>query len=88
LKCKYVCIVYTCRSKVGDLSGKYRARQNVVFEHGFLIGKLTRQRVIAVVKGDIETPNDISGVVYVKLDANNNWQKEIKREMRQAGYRV
>jgi predicted nucleotide-binding protein len=58
------------------------------FEHGFLIGKLTRQRVIAVVKGDIETPNDISGVVYVKLDANNNWQKEIKREMRQAGYRV
>ncbi len=75
-------------SKVGDLSGKYRARQNVVFEHGFLIGKLTRQRVIAVVKGDIETPNDISGVVYVKLDANNNWQEEIKREMRQAGYRV
>jgi len=75
-------------NKVGDLSGKYRARQNVVFEHGFLIGKLTRARVAAVVKGDIETPNDISGVVYVTLDANNNWQEELKNEMRSVGYHV
>ena len=75
-------------SKVGDLSGKYRARQNVVFEHGFLIGKLTRARVAAVVKGNIETPNDISGVVYVTLDANNNWQEELKKEMRSVGYHV
>ena len=27
-------------SKVGALNGSYRARQNVVFEHGYLIGKL------------------------------------------------
>ena len=75
-------------NKVGDLSGNYRARQNVVFEHGFLIGKLTRARVTAVVKGDMETPNDISGVVYVTLDANNNWKEELKKEMRSVGYRV
>lgn len=43
-----------------------RARQNVVFEHGFLIGKLGRDRVVALVDGAIELPNDISGVVYIK----------------------
>lgn len=32
-------------AKVGGPSSAYRARQNVVFEHGYLIGKLGRPRV-------------------------------------------
>jgi hypothetical protein len=75
-------------SKVGALSGKYRARQNVVFEHGYLIGKLGRPRVTAIVKGDVETPNDISGVVYVNMDTAGSWQEQLKVEMRSAGYHV
>lgn len=31
-----------------------RARQNVVFEHGYLIGRLGRSNVCALVKDDIE----------------------------------
>lgn len=75
-------------SKVGDLTGKYRSRQNVVFEHGYLIGKLGRPRVTAIVKGDVETPNDISGVVYVDMDIAGDWQEQLKVEMRSAGYHV
>lgn len=74
--------------KVGDLSGAYRARQNVVFEHGYLIGKLGRPRVIAVVKDQVETPNDISGVVYVSMDDRNTWKEELKKEMRCVGYNI
>jgi len=75
-------------SKLGALEGSYRARQNVVFEHGYLIGKLTRSRVSAVVKGQVETPNDISGVVYVSMDPQGNWKNELKKEMRSVGYQV
>ena len=75
-------------SKVGELTGNYRARQNVVFEHGFLIGKLGRSRVSAVVKGTVETPNDISGVVYVAMDTSGSWKDELLRELRVAGYIV
>lgn len=75
-------------SKVGELSGKYRARQNVVFEHGYLIGKLGRPRVTAIVKGDVETPNDITGVVYIDMDVADNWHEQLKVEMRSAGYKV
>ncbi|WP_419833473.1 TIR domain-containing protein [Endozoicomonas atrinae] len=75
-------------SKVGALNGNYRARQNVVFEHGYLIGKLSRSRVTAVVKGPVETPNDISGVVYISLDDQGNWKDELKKEMRSVGYAV
>jgi len=74
--------------KFGASNSKYRARQNVVFEHGYLIGKLTRSRVTAIVKGQLETPNDISGVVYISLDEQGNWKNELRKEMRSVGYSV
>lgn len=74
--------------KKGTMLQKYRARQNVVFEHGFLIGKLGRGRVVALVKGEIETPNDISGVVYVQWDEKEGWKEDLKNEMREMGYNV
>lgn len=67
---------------------KLRARQNVVFEHGYLIGKLGRHNVCALVKGDVEIPNDISGVVYVPLDTHGAWHLSVAKELRNAGYLV
>ncbi len=60
---------------------RFRARQNVVFEHGYLIAKLGREKVSAFVKGDVETPGDISGVVYTKMDSSGAWKQELVREM-------
>ena len=64
---------------------KSRARQNVIFEHGYLIGKIGRENVCALVKGDIETPNDISGVVYIKMDEGDGWKLAVAKEMRKSG---
>jgi len=73
---------------LSDKTLKARARQNVVFEHGYLIAKLGREKVCALVKGDIETPNDINGVVYIELDDHGAWKQSIVREMRHAGYEI
>ena len=67
---------------------KYRARQNVVFEHGYLICKLKRNHVCALVKGDVETPGDISGVVYVKMDEAGAWKMQLAKNMSAAGLPV
>lgn len=67
---------------------KARARQNVIFEHGYLIGKIGRENVCALVKGDIETPNDISGVVYIKMDERDGWKLAVAKEMKKSGYDV
>ena len=67
---------------------KNRARQNVVFEHGYLMAKLGRENVCALVKGEIETPNDISGVVYVGLDTAGAWKLEINKELKACGYKI
>lgn len=67
---------------------RYRARQNVVFEHGYLIARLGREKVSAFVKGDVETPGDISGVVYTKMDSSGAWKQELVREMNASGLNV
>ena len=67
---------------------KPRARQNVVFEHGYLIGKIGRKNVCALVKGDIETPNDISGVVYIKMEGEKEWKYKVADEMKACGYDI
>jgi predicted nucleotide-binding protein len=64
---------------------KPRARQNVVFELGFFIGKLGPERVAALVKGDIELPSDFDGVVYISLD-KEDWQAKLGGELETAEY--
>ena len=65
---------------------KPRARQNVIFEHGYLIGKLGRDRVCALVDGDIEHPSDINGIVYISYQ--DQWQYKIIEELKSIGYKV
>lgn len=64
-----------------------RARQNVVFELGFFIGKLGPQRVVALVKGEIERPSDFDGIVYIPVDAAGAWKMLLAREFKAASLR-
>lgn len=62
-----------------------RARQNVVFEHGYLMAKLGRSHVAALVTDKVELPSDVSGVVYIE---SSNWQIDLAKEMKAAGYDI
>ena len=63
---------------------KNRARQNVVFEHGYLCAKLGRSNVCALVKGDLEIPSDLGGVVYTPMTPG--WELLLAKELKAAGY--
>lgn len=65
-----------------------RARQNVVLETGYFIGKLGRPRVFLLHKGSIELPSDIFGVVYSQMDDANGWQLSLARELKAVGYEI
>jgi len=68
---------------------KPRARQNVVLELGYFVGKLGRNRVFPLKRGDnLELPSDLSGVVYTAYDAGGHWRFEVVRELKAAGYPV
>jgi predicted nucleotide-binding protein len=65
-----------------------RARQNVIFELGYFLGKLTRARVCALHQGDVEILSDYLGVVYIPMDTSGAWQLQLAKEMKQAGLDV
>jgi hypothetical protein len=64
---------------------KKRARQNVVFEFGYFIGHLGRNRVCALYHEGVELPSDYSGVLYIRVDSEGAWRTKLAQELVQAG---
>ena len=66
-------------------SDKQRARQNVVLETGYFMGKLGREHIIILADDGIEMPSDLSGVVYTNTE---NWKIDLLKELKAMGYTV
>ena len=85
-------VVLLTPDDVGSLKGedhpRPRARQNVIFELGFFIGRLGRSKVCALTKGQVEIPSDYAGVVYIALDDNEGWKLNLIQELQNAGFDV
>jgi CheY-like chemotaxis protein len=67
---------------------KRRARQNVIFELGYFVGRLNRRsgRIILLHKGPLELPSDIAGVIYIDINAGITAAGEyIRREVAHLG---
>jgi predicted nucleotide-binding protein len=80
---------YLAPAEIKKPAPKRRARQNVILELGFFLGKLGRGKVVALVdQCDLEFPSDYSGIVYTAYDAPGHWKFELVRELRSAGYDI
>ncbi|HEY1257408.1 MAG TPA: nucleotide-binding protein, partial [Terracidiphilus sp.] len=64
-----------------------RARQNVIFELGFFVGKLGRIRTFALLLPGVTKPSDFDGVLYIPMQGDS-WKMEIVRELKAAGLDV
>jgi predicted nucleotide-binding protein len=65
--------------------GQGRARQNVILEIGYFLGKLGKERLRMIVKEGVEVPSDLQGILYEKHDANGAWKMRLLKEMRAVG---
>jgi predicted nucleotide-binding protein len=66
---------------------EFRARQNVILELGYFVGKLGRAHTFALVEKGVELPSDIHGVVYIPLD-DGHWRLRLVKELKAAGLDV
>jgi hypothetical protein len=78
-----------------DVGGKVganqrpRARQNVLVELGYFIGRLGRARVCALsTSGDMELPTDFAGVVWEPFDDAGGWKQSLARELDALGFEI
>lgn len=88
----YAVILYTA-CDIGSLKDNInknlnpRARQNVVFEHGYFIGKLGRKKVIALIEQNTEKPGDIDGVVFIPYSKDkDSWKLQLRKNLLSAGF--
>jgi predicted nucleotide-binding protein len=65
-----------------------RARQNVILELGFFLGRLGRDRVCTLYEEGVEIPSDYDGVVFVPFDKAGAWRMLLAREIKEAGLPV
>jgi predicted nucleotide-binding protein len=47
---------------------EYRARQNVIFEFGYFVGKLSRKNVCCIYKSGVQLPSDLNGLIYKQVN--------------------
>lgn len=64
---------------------KPRARQNVVFEAGYFLGKLGEEHVILLYDHGLEAPGDLSGCVYIEADPYGGWKEQVRTEFKAMG---
>jgi predicted nucleotide-binding protein len=69
-----------------EMTLSFRSRQNVVLELGFFIGRLGRNRVVALYGEGVELPSDLHGMLRKSL--SGNWYMELARELQAAGIEV
>lgn len=69
---------------------KPRARQNVIFEFGFFLGKMDRARIILLYReeDEFEIPSDLNGVSYILYDRRRAWILPFAKEIRSLGFEV
>ena len=72
------------RSALED-SDKPRARQNVVFETGYFMGRFGRENIVVLADKGIELPSDMQGIVYTDSE---NWKFNFLKELRAIGYSI
>jgi predicted nucleotide-binding protein len=65
-----------------------RPRQNVLLELGYFIGRLGRENVCALKRGQLELPSDFAGVVWEDFDAAGAWRTVLGRELQAAGHQI
>lgn len=76
----YVIALLSPDDKLED--GKLRARQNVILEIGYFLGKLGKARVRMLRKGNVEIPSDLQGVLYTDYDTGGSWKIKLIKEMK------
>ena len=69
---------------------KFRPRQEVVFELGFLLGKLGKGNVLVFFRESLnfEVPTDFEGMKTVAFDELDSWKLALIRELGKSGYMV
>ncbi len=65
-----------------------RARQNVVWEYGYFVGRLSRKHVCVLKRENVKIPSDLEGIGSIGFDSSDQWQIGLAKELKSVGYDI
>ena len=81
--------------KGGENALRYRARQNVVLELGFFLGKLKDFNKVFVLRSkptedwpEFEMPSDLAGAIFKEIDTEGRWKNLLRTALVKNGIEV
>lgn len=86
----FAVVLYTPDDIVMNVDSKQykQPRPNVIFEYGYFIGKLGRDKVALLIKENIKEHSDIVGTGYIKIDEHEGWKLKVAKELKNAGFSI
>lgn len=67
---------------------KLRARQNVILELGYFMGRLRPDQIAAIYQHGVEIPTDYQGKLFIPFDDEGAWRFHLAREIRASGIKI
>jgi predicted nucleotide-binding protein len=72
-----------------ERKSEFRARPNVIFEFGYFVGRIGRNRTCCIYSGDVTVPSDLAGLLYKKYtNSIEEVAYSLQKELRAAGYEL
>jgi predicted nucleotide-binding protein len=59
-----------------------------MLELGYFYGKLGRDKVVTLVKGNVNTLGDTAGIVTIPIDEGGEWKNKTIRDLKKAGIKI
>lgn len=86
----FAVVIFTADDQGGKLGEPLepRARQNVLLELGYFMGKLGRGNVCVLRKGNVSIPTDFAGAIWIDMDEGAGWKRMLARELAAAGLAI
>lgn len=76
-------------ARSGEQTAKARARQNVILELGMLLTAVGRKNVVVLVKGSIELPSDMGGIIHLEFKEQvKEVVPRLAARLREAGFQI
>lgn len=73
----------------GDRQKEKRSRPNVIFEFGYFVGRLGRERTCCLYRGGVVVPSDLNGLVYKRFEKSvEEVGYSISKDLKAAGYKL
>ena len=66
----------------GDSEYEKKARQNLIFEAGYFLGKLGNKNIIVIAEQGVIPPSVLDGHPYFKMDQEEKWKTDITKKLK------